>query len=269
MNNKKMFLDAAGVKTEAQFYKKYPTPESFFRDYPQAQNGVTFSAQQHVTPVNYPYQPTQNVGFNTVDPYFSQFTRQNAPLYAAPGSLQQNTVRYDQFGNVMPALEMDIYQKASGVADQMQKNNKSFNNKIKKQDGGEVPPQEQPQQQMSEEVVQIVQLYAQLIGASPEEVMAELQQAPPEQQQQLIEQMLVEVQAASQQGQEQQAQPIQQQAPMQPQAQYGATMQDYVGAQARNFNFNPWLYSVGDQFNASPNEVAQLRAMGYNLDVLK
>ena len=56
-------------------------------------------------------------------------------------------------------------------------------------------------QGQDEQIQQLIMMYAQIAGVTPEEIIAQLQQAQPEQQQQMMEQMMQAVQQA--QGQQQ------------------------------------------------------------------
>lgn len=83
------------------------------------------------------------------------------------------------------------------------------------QDGGANMQPQQAQQQMpqinQEQLMQLVQMFAQMTGNDPQQIMQQLQQLPPEQQMQAIQQMAETVQAQQQapeqQGQMQQAPP--------------------------------------------------------------
>lgn len=51
---------------------------------------------------------------------------------------------------------------------------------------------------MDQQIQQIIMMYAQLVGVSPEDILSQLQQLPQEQQQQALEQMVSEIQSSSQ-----------------------------------------------------------------------
>ena len=40
-----LFIKSAGVKTEGQLYDKYPTEESFFKEFPQYKQGGAITTQ--------------------------------------------------------------------------------------------------------------------------------------------------------------------------------------------------------------------------------
>lgn len=46
MNQKELFLRVAGVGSEEDFYKKYPDPQTFFKEFPQFQNGGTMASHR-------------------------------------------------------------------------------------------------------------------------------------------------------------------------------------------------------------------------------
>ena len=45
---KELLLQIAGVKTEAEFYKKFPSKEAFFKAYPEAQKIIAQYQQQEM-----------------------------------------------------------------------------------------------------------------------------------------------------------------------------------------------------------------------------
>lgn len=95
------------------------------------------------------------------------------------------------------------------------------------QDGGQDPTQQQggDQDQQAQQMQQIIQAYAQLIGQDPQQIIKQLQSLPPDQQQQAIQQMVQAVQQAQQQGGGQQDPNQQQQQAPQQQMQQGGTPQ--------------------------------------------
>jgi len=71
------------------------------------------------------------------------------------------------------------------------------------QEGGMPQEQMQPQGGGDDEIMQIVQAYAQMMGVDPNEIMEKLQALPPEQQQEVIQMMVQELQQGQGGGQQQ------------------------------------------------------------------
>ena len=130
------------------------------------------------------------------------------------------------------------------------------------QDGGQMPPQPMQQQEavpiqgqapqeqgMEQQIMQVIEMYAQMSGVAPEEIMKQLEQMNPEQQEQAIQQMMQEVQGAQQGEAQPTAMPVEQEQ---------AQMMQYGGS----------MYKQGQELELSPSEVSRLRNMGYKMDII-
>lgn len=73
----------------------------------------------------------------------------------------------------------------------------------------QMPPQQEGQASQQDQIMQLIQAYAQAMGISPEEIMQQLQQMDPQAQQQAIQQMAQELQGAQQQAPQQEMPPEQ------------------------------------------------------------
>ena len=73
----------------------------------------------------------------------------------------------------------------------------------------QMPPQQEGQGSEQDQIMQLIQAYAQAMGISPEEIMQQLQQMDPQAQQQAIQQMAQELQGAQQQAPQQEMPPEQ------------------------------------------------------------
>lgn len=73
----------------------------------------------------------------------------------------------------------------------------------------QMPPQQEGQASQQDQIMQLIQAYAQAMGISPEEIIQQLQQMDPQAQQQAIQQMAQELQGAQQQAPQQEMPPEQ------------------------------------------------------------
>ena len=70
------FLKLAGVKSEGEFYNKYPTEEAFFKEFPQAKEMAYGGSMMRKKPTEYAKGGYDNPGFKSLPA--------NCLLYTSP-----------------------------------------------------------------------------------------------------------------------------------------------------------------------------------------
>jgi hypothetical protein len=127
--------------------------------------------------------------------------------------------------------------------------------------GGRVFHQFQDGGGAQQQIMQIIQAFAQMQGVDPKEIMQQLQQMPPQKQQQAIQQMVQAVQQGQQQAQQQGPQEEQ----MEPQMAYGGQMGYGLDLGARRLWMNQNSddnSEVTDSIEEVPREQANIEAEG-------
>ena len=159
----KEMLKTAGVDNMEDFYKLHPTEEHFFKTYPHMKDKV------------------------------KKGNKIRKPAYAK-GGIHINPAKKGTFTAQATRMGMGVQEAAKHIlahkdrysSKMVKKANFARNaSKWKHEDGG--PTGE-------EQMMQIIQTYAQMANISPEEIIKKLQSLPPEQQQSAIQQMMQAVQ---------------------------------------------------------------------------
>ena len=186
--------------SEAEFYKKYPTQKSWEKAMKKMQKGGD--------PEQYPTQPTPEQIFHYGTAHFS-----GIPMMAYGGDPTQYPTQPTPeqiFTNPKSAPALSFYKKGGQpcyeCGGQMRLR--------KRQQGG---PADQ------EQLVQIIEMYSQMVGQSPEDVISQLQGMEVQQQQEALQQMVQAIQEQQMAGSEQSMQNMQQQ--MMPEEQMMAAQQ--------------------------------------------
>ena len=101
---KELLLQIAGVKTEAEFYKKFPSKEAFFKAYPEAQEIIAQYQQQEMM-ANAPENSQEEMMYGgMVDNYYNGGGINNPGFKALPKSVQDNII-----ANMSMGGEVDEY----------------------------------------------------------------------------------------------------------------------------------------------------------------